>query len=60
MQDPETRCELAIECGNIDIAINIAKKLDRPKLWSRFAVEALAYANHKTVEMIYIPEIEAL
>ncbi|KAL1983115.1 hypothetical protein VTN96DRAFT_445 [Rasamsonia emersonii] len=53
VQDPQTRFELAIECGNLDVAIEMAKELDRPKLWSRLAVEALAHGNHQTVEMTY-------
>lgn len=53
VQDPQTRFELAIECGNLEVAIDMAKELDRPKLWSRLATEALAHGNHQTVEMTY-------
>lgn len=53
VQDPQTRFELAIECGNLDVAVEMAKELDRPKLWSRLAVEAIAHGNHQTVEMAY-------
>jgi coatomer protein complex subunit alpha (xenin) len=53
VQDPQTRFELALECGNLDVAIEMAKELDRPKLWSRLTVEALAHGNHQTVEMTY-------
>jgi coatomer subunit alpha len=53
VQDPQTRFELAIECGNLDVATDMAKELDRPKLWSRLGVEALAHGNHQTVEMTY-------
>jgi len=53
VQDPQTRFELAIECGNLDVAIEMAKELDRPKLWNRLGVEALAHGNHQTVEMTY-------
>ncbi|KAK2745207.1 hypothetical protein FQN55_006332 [Onygenales sp. PD_40] len=53
VQDPQTRFELALECGNIDVAIDMAKQLDRPKLWSRLGYEALAHGNHQTVEMTY-------
>ncbi|EER44537.1 coatomer alpha subunit [Histoplasma capsulatum H143] len=53
VQDPQTRFELALECGNIDVAIDMAKQLDRPKLWSRLGTEALAHGNHQTVEMAY-------
>ena len=53
VQDPQTRFELALECGNIDVAIEMAKELDRPKLWGRLGTEALAHGNHQTVEMTY-------
>ncbi|MCJ1310062.1 hypothetical protein MMC25_003723 [Agyrium rufum] len=53
VQDPQTRFELAIECGNLDVAVEMAKQLDRPKLWTRLGAEALAHGNHQTVEMVY-------
>ena len=53
VQDPQTRFELAIECGNLDVAVEMAKELDRPKLWSRLGSEALAHGNHQIVEMTY-------
>lgn len=53
VQDPQTRFELAIECGNLDVAVEMAKQLDRPKLWSRLGAEALSHGNHQVVEMSY-------
>lgn len=53
VQDPQTRFELAIECGNLDVAVEMAKQLDRPKLWQRLTSEALAHGNHQIVEMTY-------
>ncbi|KAL9027613.1 MAG: hypothetical protein Q9196_003891, partial [Gyalolechia fulgens] len=53
VQDPQTRFELAIECGNLDVAVDMAKQLDRPKIWTRLGSEALAHGNHQTVEMAY-------
>ena len=53
VQDPQTRFELAIECGNLDVAVEMAKELDRPKLWTRLGTEALAHGNHQVVEMAY-------
>ncbi|KAL0936725.1 coatomer subunit [Colletotrichum truncatum] len=53
VQDPTTRFELAIECGNLDVAVEMAKELDRPKLWQRLSSEALAHGNHQIVEMAY-------
>ncbi|KAL7273919.1 hypothetical protein RUND412_003192 [Rhizina undulata] len=53
VQDPQTRFELAIECGNLEVAIEMAKALDRPKLWSRLGAEALNQGNHQYVEVAY-------
>jgi coatomer protein complex subunit alpha (xenin) len=53
VQDPQTRFELAIECGNLEVAVEMAKQLDRPKLWQRLSTEALAHGNHQIVEMTY-------
>ncbi|KAH6844826.1 coatomer WD associated region-domain-containing protein [Chaetomium sp. MPI-CAGE-AT-0009] len=53
VQDPATRFELAIECGNLEVAVEVAKQLDRPKLWTRLSAEALAHGNHSVVEMCY-------
>ena len=53
VQDPQTRFELAIECGNLDVAVETAKQLDRPKLWTRLGEEALSHGNHQIVEMTY-------
>ncbi|SPQ25812.1 37d74b9f-87d7-446f-90ff-5b8a2ebbc34f [Thermothielavioides terrestris] len=53
VQDPATRFELAIECGNLEVAVEVAKQLDRPKLWTRLSTEALAHGNHSIVEMCY-------
>ncbi|MCJ1342136.1 hypothetical protein MMC31_000316 [Peltigera leucophlebia] len=53
VQDPQTRFELAIECGNLEVAVEMAKQLDRPKLWNRLGNEALCHGNHQFVEMAY-------
>ena len=53
VQDPQTRFELAVECGNLDVAVDMAKQLDRSKLWVRLGTEALAHGNHQIVEMAY-------
>jgi coatomer protein complex subunit alpha (xenin) len=53
VQDPQTRFELAVECGNLDVAVEMAKQLDRPQLWQRLSTEALAHGNHQVVEMTY-------
>lgn len=53
VQDPQTRFELALECGNLDVAVEMAKELDRPKLWTRLGTEALSQGNHQVVELAY-------
>lgn len=53
VQDPTTRFELALECGNLDVAVEMAKELDKPALWMKLSGEALAHGNHQTVEMCY-------
>lgn len=53
VQDPTTRFDLAVECGNLDVAIEMAKELDKPKFWNRLGAEALAHGNHQIVEMCY-------
>ncbi|KAM0256966.1 hypothetical protein ACHAQJ_004667 [Trichoderma viride] len=53
VQDPTTRFDLAIECGNLDVAVEMAKELDKPKFWTRLGTEALTHGNHQIVEMSY-------
>lgn len=53
VQDKNTRFELAIECGNLDVALEAARAIDRPELWNRLAQQGLAQGNHKVVEIAY-------
>jgi coatomer protein complex subunit alpha (xenin) len=53
VQDPQTRFELALECGNLEVAVEMAKTLDRQQLWERLGSEALSHGNHQIVEMAY-------
>ena len=53
VQDKKTRFELAIECGNLDVAIETARQLDRPESWNRLGEAALAQGNHRIVEIAY-------
>ncbi|KAK5743425.1 hypothetical protein LTR17_002600 [Elasticomyces elasticus] len=53
VQDPMTRFELAVECGDLNVAVEMARQLDRPVLWQRLGAEALAHGNHQVVEMAY-------
>ncbi|KIM31135.1 hypothetical protein M408DRAFT_327425 [Serendipita vermifera MAFF 305830] len=53
VQDKNTRFELALECGNLDVALETARAVDKPEIWSRLAHQALAQGNHKVVEIAY-------
>ena len=47
VQDTNTRFELAIECGNLDVAMETAKAINRSDCWERLAQQALKQGNHK-------------
>lgn len=53
VQDLNTRFELAIECGNLDVAMESAKQIDRVECWDKLAQQALKQGNHKIVEKAY-------
>ncbi|KAI9312090.1 coatomer protein alpha subunit [Dichotomocladium elegans] len=53
VRDAQTRFELALECGNLDVALETAKTLDKPESWSKLGAEALRQGNFKIVEMAY-------
>ncbi|TCD66559.1 hypothetical protein EIP91_001227 [Steccherinum ochraceum] len=53
VQDKNTRFDLAIECGNLEVALETARTIDRPECWERLAQQALKQGNHKIVERAY-------
>lgn len=53
VKDEKTRFNLALECGNIEVALESAKVLDSTDSWHRLGVEALRQGNHQIVEMAY-------
>ncbi|KAK9839869.1 hypothetical protein WJX81_007554 [Elliptochloris bilobata] len=53
VQDERTRFALAVECGNIEIALQSAQELDDKDTWHRLGVEALRQGNHQIVEFSY-------
>ncbi|CAL8462821.1 g2355 [Coccomyxa elongata] len=53
VQDERTRFMLAIECGNIEVALRSAQELDDKETWHRLGVEALRQGNHQIVEYSY-------
>lgn len=53
IQDPQTRFDLAIECGNLDVALDMARSVDRTDVWERLGAAALKQGNHQIVETAY-------
>ncbi|XP_034481069.1 coatomer subunit alpha [Drosophila innubila] len=53
VKDEKTRFGLALECGNIEIALQAAKALDDKDCWDRLGQAALLQGNHQVVEMCY-------
>ena len=53
MQDEKTRFGLALECSNIEVALEAAKALDDKDCWERLGEAALMQGNHQVVEMCY-------
>ena len=53
VQEPETKFDLAIECGNLNVAFEQAKELGNKAAWQRLGKEGLAQGNHDVVEDIY-------
>ncbi|CAG9862045.1 unnamed protein product [Phyllotreta striolata] len=53
VKDDKTRFALALECGNIEIALEAAKALNDKNCWDQLAQAALWQGNHQIVEMCY-------
>ncbi|XP_026676159.1 LOW QUALITY PROTEIN: coatomer subunit alpha-like [Diaphorina citri] len=53
VKDDRTRLTLALECGNIDIALEAARVLEDKSVWERLGHAALMQGNHQIVEMCY-------
>ena len=51
--DEQTRFNLAVECGNVDVALQAAYALDTKENWQKLGAEALKQGNHQVVEMAY-------
>lgn len=47
VEDKKTRFDLAVECGNLDVALEMATAIDRTECWNRLAQQALHQGNHK-------------
>nr|CAD7196149.1 unnamed protein product [Timema douglasi] len=53
VKDEKTRFGLALECGNIEVALDAARALDDKACWERLGQAALMQGNHQVVEMCY-------
>jgi coatomer protein complex subunit alpha (xenin) len=53
VKDQKTRFGLALECGNIDVALEAAKEIDDKAVWEALAQAALLQGNHQIVEYSY-------
>jgi len=53
VKDEKTRFNLALECGNIEVALEAAKTDDDRECWHRLGEAALRQGNHQVVEMAY-------
>jgi hypothetical protein len=47
VEDPQIKFSLALECGNIGVALECATKLDNDECWHKLGVEALRQGNHQ-------------
>ncbi|ODQ62238.1 hypothetical protein WICANDRAFT_87542 [Wickerhamomyces anomalus NRRL Y-366-8] len=53
VQDSQTKFELALECGNLDVALQEAKNLNSAQIWEKLGAEALRQGNGSIVELVY-------
>eukprot|EP00201_Polytomella_parva_P004063 CAMPEP_0175079292 /NCGR_PEP_ID=MMETSP0052_2-20121109/24734_1 /TAXON_ID=51329 ORGANISM="Polytomella parva, Strain SAG 63-3" /NCGR_SAMPLE_ID=MMETSP0052_2 /ASSEMBLY_ACC=CAM_ASM_000194 /LENGTH=1320 /DNA_ID=CAMNT_0016349591 /DNA_START=62 /DNA_END=4023 /DNA_ORIENTATION=+ len=53
VKDPRIRFQLAVQCGNIEVALQSAQELDERLTWERLGVEALRQGNHQVAEFSY-------
>ncbi|CED82220.1 coatomer protein subunit alpha [Phaffia rhodozyma] len=53
VQDQSTRFDLAIECGNLDVALEMARAVEKQEVWVRLAEQALKQGAQKIVEIAY-------
>ena len=51
VKEDKTRFGLALECGNLEIALEAAKSMDDKVCWEKLGDAALIQGNHDIVEM---------
>merc|ERR1712166_1623469 len=54
VNDEKTRFDLAVESGNIDVAVKSARALEDQQCWQQLAIEALKHGKVETVEDAYV------
>jgi coatomer subunit alpha len=47
VRDDKTRFDLALECGNLEVALETAKSMDREDCWNKLSAEALRQGNYQ-------------
>jgi coatomer protein complex subunit alpha (xenin) len=50
VEDETTKFNLALECGNLDIALKAARAVNSEESWNRLAAEALRQGNLEIAE----------
>jgi coatomer subunit alpha len=60
VEDNKTRFDLALECSNLDVAMETAKGMDRPECWERLAQQALKQGNHKVRRDLFLSDADDL
>lgn len=53
VKDEKTRFNLAISCGNLEVAPNSAYELENEECWKQLGLESLRQGNVQVVEMAY-------
>ena len=50
VKDEKTRFALALECMDIDVALEAAKALDDKECWDKLSEAALMLGNHQVIK----------
>jgi coatomer protein complex subunit alpha (xenin) len=50
VQDPKTRFELALQCGDVAIGLEMAKVIDKEQFWLKLGREALQQGNQEVAK----------
>ena len=57
VKDEKTRFALALECMDIDVALEAAKALDEKECWEKLGEAALMLGNHQVGILAYNTEL---